>query len=328
MVDSEAFRERVGWVALLGGFALLVVGGGVLVRGATEIAKRLGVSTLLIGITVVGFGTSTPELLTSLQAAFAGSPGIAIGNIVGSNTANILLILGLSAVMMPFAVDRRGFMRDGPVVVIAALACVGVVLTGGLSRAAGLALVLGLTLYLVYAYRTERQAYIAGLEQDATVGSTDAERPVMVLPLALVWAIGGIAITVFGAHLLVTASLELAGLWGVSDSIIGLTIVAVGTSLPELITSVVAAFKREGGIAFGNVLGSNIYNVLGILGVTALVLPIPVPEQIASVDVWVMLAATVALVAVTVTGWRINRAKGMLLMFGYAGYIAWLVVGN
>lgn len=305
------------WIELIAGLALLIAGGETLVRGASALASRLGVSPLLIGLTVVGFGTSTPELVTSLQAAFAGSPGIAVGNVVGSNIANVLLILGVAAVLMPFAVDRRAFLRDGPVLLIATLACVGVVLAGAMTRGAGAALVAGLIAYLVYAYRSERKA-------DPAAAQTEAAPAALTLPVAALLAVGGIALTVLGARFLVGSATQLAGLWGVSDAVIGLTVVAVGTSLPELVTSIMAAIRRQGAIAFGNVVGSNVYNVLGILGVTALVRPIPVPAEIAGFDIWVMLAAALALIAVAVTGWRVRRGEGALLLLAYIAYVGWM----
>ncbi|PYE83690.1 calcium/sodium antiporter [Pseudoroseicyclus aestuarii] len=307
------------WIALAAGLVLLVAGGEALVRGASALASRLGVSPLLVGLTVVGFGTSTPELVTSLQAALSGSPGIAFGNVIGSNTANILLILGLAALLSPFAVERRAFLRDGPALALATLACLGVVLWGALSRPAGAVLVVGLILYLLYAYRSER-----GL----SAAEAAPEQPAMRLSIAALWAVGGIALTVLGARLLVDASITLAALWGVPDEVIGLTVVAIGTSLPELVTTVVAALRRQGEIAFGNVVGSNLYNILGILGITALVRPIPVPPQIAALDIWVMLAATVALVAVCVSGWRATRGEGAVLLAAYGLYIGWLALGS
>ncbi|WP_299652107.1 calcium/sodium antiporter [uncultured Jannaschia sp.] len=317
------------WIELFSGLALLVAGGEALVRGASSLAARLGVSPLLIGLTVVGFGTSTPELVTSLQAAFAGSPGIAVGNVIGSNIANALLILGIAAILMPFAVERRAFLRDGTALLAATLAAVAIGLWGELSRPAGAVLLAGLVLYLAMAYRSERIVDPGTMADEGATPALPAapQTPATRLPLALMWAVGGIALTVMGARLLVGASIDLAGLWGVPDAVIGLTIVAVGTSLPELVTSVVAALRRQGAIAFGNVVGSNLYNILGILGITALVKPIPVPPQIAVMDIWVMLGATVALVAVAVTGWRVSRGEGMALLAAYAAYVAWLAMG-
>ncbi|WP_116083983.1 calcium/sodium antiporter [Tropicimonas sp. IMCC34011] len=301
------------------GLVLLALGGEGLVRGAVALAARLGMSPLLIGLTVVGFGTSTPELFTSLQAAFAGAPGIAVGNVVGSNIANILLILGVAALIAPVVVSPSAFRRDGLSLGLATLAAVIVVLIGVLTRGAGLALLFGLAVYLFAAYRLEMRA---GRPEAAP-----ADAPGVGLPVALLYAVGGIAMTVFGAGLLVGGATDLARMWGVPDTVIGLTLVAVGTSLPELVTSVIAALRGQGDLAFGNVVGSNIYNILGILGATALVKPIPVPAQIAQVDIWIMAGATLILVAVAVTGWRIRRWEGGLLLALYLGYVAWLAAG-
>ncbi|HUF85940.1 MAG TPA: calcium/sodium antiporter [Thermohalobaculum sp.] len=300
------------------GLVLLLLGGESLVRGAAGFAARMGVSPLLIGLTVVGFGTSTPELVTSLEAAFAGSPGIAIGNVVGSNTANILLILGVAAVLVPIPVARRAFLRDGTVAALAALACLGVVLMGSLERLAGVALVAMLAGYIVFAASRER---VEVAEGDGIIPRG------MGVPAALAFALGGLVLTILGARLLVGGAIELAEVAGVSDTIIGLTIVAVGTSLPELATSLMAALRRQPEIAFGNIVGSNIYNVFGILGVTALVHPIPVPPEIAAFDIWVMLAATAALTAAAVTGWRITRREGAAMLAAYAVYIGVLAAG-
>lgn len=299
---------------LAAGLGLLILGGELLVRGAAGFALRLGVSPLLIGLTVVGFGTSTPELVTSLEAAFKGSPGIAIGNVVGSNTANVLLILGIAALLAPIPVERRAFLRDGTVAAVAALACLAVVLAGSLERLSGLILVGLLAAYIAFAAWRER----------VPAGTEDAfkeARRSMGVPLAVGLALGGLAITVLGARLLVDAAIGLAQVAGVSDTVIGLTVVAIGTSLPEMATSVVAAYRRAPEIAFGNIVGSNIYNVLGILGVTALVHPIPVPPEIIAFDIWVMLAAAAALTVAAVTGWQITRREGAALLGAYGAYM-------
>ena len=311
------------YLQLLLGFVLLVGGGEALVRGATALASRLGVSPLLIGLTVVGFGTSTPELVTSLQAAFDGAPGIAVGNVVGSNTANILLILGVTALLCPIAVSRGEFRRDGAALAIATAAAAAVCLSGMLARGPGALLLAGLAGYIVFAFVQGRRA---GAEPAAAgIVTQPAEPQALSVPLALLFAGGGIALTILGARFLVSAATELATAWGVSEAVIGLTVVAVGTSLPELVTGVVAALKREADIAFGNVVGSNIYNVGGILGATALVRPIPVPDAIAGFDVWIMVAATAALFAVAVTGWRVTRVEGAALLTAYGAYMVALV---
>ncbi|SPJ26224.1 Inner membrane protein YrbG [Palleronia abyssalis] len=307
------------YLTLAAGLILLVAGGEGLVRGAVALAGRLGVSPLLIGLTVVGFGTSTPELVTSLQAAFADAPGIAVGNVVGSNIANILLILGVSAILAPVIVSRRAFQRDGGAMIAATVVVTGIVMTGALGRVGGAILLAGLVAYIWTAYRLDRAA---PSPESAEIAAGD-----MALWKAALYALGGIALTVLGARFLVMSATELAGRLGVSDAVIGLTVVAVGTSLPELVTSVMAAIRKQGDIAFGNVLGSNIYNIAGILGITALVHPLEVPSEIAAFDIWVMCGATALLAVVATTAWRISRAEGGFLLLLYAAYIGWLAYG-
>lgn len=314
------------YLLLAAGLVLLTLGGDTLVRGASTAAKSLGVSPLLIGLTLVGFGTSTPELVTSLTAAAAGSPGIAVGNVVGSNTANILLILGLTALIAPIAVDRAAFRRDGWVLVIASLVCAAAVLAGRIDWIWGIAMMAMLAAYVVFAYLGERNVQDPERDKYEHMAETapDAKGGVVV---GLGLAVLGIALTIGGANLLVNNAIVIARDLGVSDTIIGLTVVAVGTSLPELVTSVVAALRRQADVALGNIVGSNIYNVLGILGITAVVAPIRIPAEIARLDIWVMLAATALLVVFVRTGLKIVRWEGLALMVAYAAYVWWLVRG-
>jgi cation:H+ antiporter len=312
------------YLQIAGGLLLLVVGGDALVRGAVSIATRIGISQLLVGITVVGFGTSTPELVTSLQAASIGASGIAIGNVIGSNTANIMLILGIAALISPLGVSRAAFRRDGAVLCIASMLCVGIVLFGYLSWIWGFVFVALLVGYVGYTYLGERQNQDV-LTVTPVVDATSPQAAPARLWVAVIFAVGGIALTILGARLLVDGAISLAGAAGLSETVVGLTIVAVGTSLPELVTSVTAALRRKSDVAFGNVVGSNIYNILGILGVTALVSPISVPKEIAEVDIWVMVAATMLLVLFSVTGWRLNRIEGGVFLFGYVAYTTWLI---
>ena len=299
------------FVLIAFGFVLLVIGGEALVRGAVGAARRFGVSPMLIGLTLVGFGTSTPELVTSVQAALAGAPGIAVGNVVGSNICNILLILGVAAALAPIAVKRREIQRDGGAVLIATAAGILFILGGWLGRGAGLAMVAGLAAYLVLALRTT-----AAVEDDG-----DAPPPV---GRSAVYFVGGLVLTVLGARLLVQGAIAAATALGVSEAVIGLTIVAVGTSLPELVTSVVAARRGQPEVALGNVLGSNVFNILGILGVTVLVSPLSDSAGMGALDLGVMAVATLALVYVAVTGLRITRAEGGALVAAYCAYLGWL----
>ena len=310
---------------LAGGIVLLLAGGDLLVRGAVALARRIGVSPLLIGLTLVGFGTSTPELVTSLHAAMIGSPGIAIGNVVGSNIANILLILGIAALIRPLAVEPRAFRRDGAMLVASALACAVVVLIGTLQPLLGAAFVAGLAAYVVYTYRREKTAPDASAAMHSHEADAAGTAP-MGLPLALLLTVAGLALTIVGARLLVTGAVDLAQAVGLSETVIGLTIVAIGTSLPELITSTMAALRREGDVALGNVVGSNIYNVLGILGVTAMVEPIAVPPQIAQFDIWVMLLVTAALIVFGISDRRLSRIEAAVLLTAYAAYLAALII--
>lgn len=304
------------WFGLAVGLALLALGGELLVRGAVASARRLGVSPLLIGLTLVGFGTSTPELVTSLQAAHAGSPGIAIGNVVGSNISNILLVLGLTAMIAPVVADRRAVRRDGLVVLLVTGLCIAALRTGELTRAMGLA---GLVLLLVYVV----WVWLADRSRPELQGAAPATSAPMSIAIGL--AVVGIGLTIYGADLLVGNAILLARDAGVSDTVVGLTIVAVGTSAPELVTSLVAALRRQSEVALGNVIGSNLYNLLGILGVTAAVRPITVPFSIMAVDAWVMGVATLALVILAYRNGRLGRAAGLSLAAGYGLYAAWLI---
>lgn len=303
-----------------GGLVLLGLGGELLVRGSVGAARAMGVSPLLIGLTLVGFGTSTPELVTSLQAASLGSPGIAVGNVVGSNIANILLILGVAALIRPVEFHPKAFRRDGPVLAIATAAGVAAVVHGRLSPLLGAAFLLGLAIYIVVSWLQERNAPPEDVEADRheDQGEAAAPRRPRVLP-GLGLAVVGIALTVGGARLLVDGAIEVARDWGVPETVIGLTIVAVGTSLPELVASAMAALRGRSDLAFGNVVGSNIYNVLGILGVTALVRPIEAPAELARFDVWIMLLAAALVLAQR--NLRLGRSEGAVLVACYGLYV-------
>lgn len=298
------------------GLLLLLGGGEALVRGSVAAAARFGVSPLVIGLTLVGFGTSLPELVASLKAALAGSSGVAMGNVVGSNIANILLILGLAGLIFPIKVAMQGFRRDGAVLLFASLLMVAVALYGSLGRGVGAVFILLLAAYTLYSFLGERQSSSASQVPMPQIIPKDS------LLFSLLLVCGGIAGVVFGAGLLVDSAIALARGWGVSESVIGLTLVAVGTSLPELVTSVMAAWRKQPDVALGNIIGSNIFNILGIAGVTALVVPLDVPQQIASRDIWVMLASALLLIALIVIQKRISRVGAGIMFAGYACYLA------
>ena len=310
---------------LIAGLVLLVLGGELLVRGAVAIAGKLGVSPLMIGLTIVGMGTSMPELAASVQAALAGSPGIALGNIVGSNIANSMLILGVAALLAPIAVARGTLWRDGGVGVLAVVALLALGLTTGLGRMAGLTLIVLMVGYLVLAYRQEKRA--AALDKAAALENIDPaldtqtqRQPGWAVSTAFLLA--GLACIVGGGTLLVNAAVTIAREFGMSETLVGLTIVAVGTSLPELVTSAVAALRKQSEVALGNVLGSNIYNVLFIGGVTGTIAPTTVPQSILGFDLPLLIAVSLGVMVLAWTGARISRIEGLALVAGYALYIA------
>jgi cation:H+ antiporter len=311
----------VAYLSTLAGIVLLIIGGEGLVRGSVALARRLGISPLVIGVTLVGFGTSVPELVVSLDSALGGSPGIAIGNVIGTNVANVLLILGGAAVLTPIVVQRRALRRDGAVLVGATFLLVIAVFIGSIDRWMGLLWFGALATYLFLTTRAERRRSRASLAAEAGEEAIQTVRTMRPLTAALL-AVTGIASIVFGAQLLVDGAVEIARQVGLSEEVIGLTLVAIGTSLPELATTIVATFRREVDIAFGNILGSCIFNILGILGITAIFSPLPIAPEILSFDIWVLTATTLVLVIFAATGWRLTRAEGGVLLAGYGVYIA------
>ncbi|SFN41741.1 calcium/sodium antiporter [Dokdonella immobilis] len=312
---------------LLSGLAALGVGGEMLVRGAVGAARRLGVSPLLVGLTIVGFGTSTPELVTSLVAALEEAPGIAVGNVVGSNIANLLLILGSAALVAPLPLARVALRREGIALAGSTAVCVLVILHGKLDLLPGMMLVAVLFAYVAWAYTSERKLHGVRTTVHEQVAE-DAAPQARSFGVYLGMCAGGIAMTVLGAHWLVDSAIELSRRLGIPETVIGLSVVAVGTSLPELVASLVAAARGHAEVALGNIIGSNVYNVLGILGATAIIHPIRVPAEIARVDIWILLAATMLLLFFLRTGTRIGRVEGAILLGGYALYAAWLGLGS
>lgn len=310
---------------LLAGILLLTFGGEAMVRGALAAARRLGVSPLLAGLVIVGFGTSAPELVVSMDAALNQQPDIAIGNVVGSNIANILLILGACALITPLTTSRAALFRDGMTVIGASLLFLGLVGGAALVRTDAAILLLCLLLYLGYTYRTESRIYSPTAEMHRHEAEELTLLPATNLATTLTLVIGLIAL-VAGARILLMGATGIARESGVSEAVIGLTIVAVGTSLPELAVSLVAALRRHADVAVGNILGSNIFNLLGILGLSALLQPLPVNTRIIELDQWVMLGAAVMLMLFLYTGLRLSRLEGALLLAAYGGYLVFGVL--
>ena len=303
------------------GVGLLTVGGEALIRGSLASARRLGVSPLLSGLVIVGFGTSAPELVVSVDAAFNQQPDIAIGNVVGSNIGNILLILGICALITPLAVKPLALRRDAVTVVAASI--LFLVLAGGSALGAADSVILLMTLaaYLIWAYWSER--FLAA--PSAELHNAEAEE-LVALPKSVAWiitaVITGLLLLIAGSQVLLMGAVGIAEHFRVSEAVIGLTLVAVGTSLPELTISVIAAFRRHADVAVGNVLGSNIFNLLGILGVSALLQPLPVHARILQFDQWVMLGTSLLLLLFLYTGRRLSRLEGGILLAGYGVYVA------
>lgn len=316
-------------VLVLSGLALLVAGGEALVRGAGGLALAARVAPAVVGLTVVAAGTSMPELVVSVQAAWAGSPGLAVGNVVGSNLFNIAAILGLTALLMPLRIQGATVRLEWPVLLLATLQFHLLVRDGSLDRLEGACLLAGLVAFTAYAVRLARrdatapEAEALGEIADASFGRRG--RAALAFNLGAVAA--GVGLLAGGSVLLVRGAVGLAASFGVSETVIGLTIVAAGTSAPELVTSLVAAWRGRDDIAVGNVVGSNIFNLLGIGGATALVHPLPVPAEIVARDDLWMLGATLLLFPLMKSGLRIARWEGALLLAGFAAYLATLLRG-
>ena len=310
------------YVYTLVGFVLLFGGGEFLVRGAVAVSRRFGLSPLLVGMTVVAWCTSAPELVVSMGAALAGRSDIAVGNVVGSNIFNVLGVIGAAAVIAPIVVDRRGLRRDSAVMLAASAALVAISFTGVIGRIAGVVLFAGVIAYVAYSYRAEKRAPSS---PEAILHEHEAEE---IEGPQSAWAglgylAAGLAALVVGSQFLMNGATEIARLLGVSEAVIGLTLVAVGTSLPELATSVVAAVRRHSDVAVGNVVGSNIFNILGILGLTAMVRPIGVAEQIIRVDNLIMIGVAILLSVLLLVRGRVGRIAGAGFL---ALYVAYLVV--
>ncbi|WP_077531741.1 calcium/sodium antiporter [Vreelandella utahensis] len=303
------------------GIVLLASGGELLIRGALTLAQRLGISPLLSGLVVVGFGTSAPELVVSLDAALSSRPDIAVGNVIGSNIGNILLILGVSATILPLVYQPMALRRDAVAMLVATVAVMLLAAEGTLGAVQGAVMLAGLAGYLIWAYTTEKDSQLPA-------GELHAAESAEVTPLpagpgtTLVMLAVGLALLIGGSRVLLTGATSIATELGLSEALIGLTLVAVGTSLPELTVSVMAAIRRHADVAIGNILGSNIFNILGILGVSALVQPLPLASRMAWFDQWVMLGSAVLLTLFLVSGRRLSRLEGVVLLMGYGAYVA------
>lgn len=302
---------------VVAGLVLLVWGGDLLVRGAVNLSLRLGLSPLVVGLTVVAFGTSAPELIVSMSAALKGSTAIAMGNVVGSNIANVLVILGATAVVARIVTGGHDLRESWAMMVAASVLLIALALMGPIGRVAGLVLLGSLALVLWRQLRSD-----AAAAETAPLDGVDPGAPWKKISF---WLACGLVALPVGANLLVDGATDIARLAGISETVIGLTLVAIGTSLPELAASVASALRGRADMALGNVVGSNIFNILAILGLTALVAPLPIPPEMLRLDLWVMLASALMLGVFLWRGIAIGRVAGLAFLAIYGAY-AWVLL--
>jgi cation:H+ antiporter len=321
------------FVWLVVGLVCLVIGAEWLVRGASSLAARLGIAPIIIGLTVVAFGTSAPEMAVSVNGALTGSADVALGNVVGSNTFNILFILGLSAAVSGLTINQRLLRFDIPILIVVSVISYGLAWNGLVGRLEGVLLFVGIiayTAWLIWQSRKDAPTESAEVKEEYEQAARKAEGSALTKSAAVQigLVIAGLALLVLGSRLLVDSAIEIASALGVSELVIGLTIVAAGTSLPELATSVLAAIRGQRDIAVGNVVGSNIFNLLAVLGASAVVSDsgIAVNEEALNLDIPVMLAATVVLIPICWNGFAIKKWEGALLTVFYAAYVAYLIL--
>jgi len=316
------------YILALVGVTMLLVGGESLIRGAVGISMRHNISVLFVGIVIVGFGTSMPELSVSLDAAFNEKPDIALGNVVGSNIANILLILGVSALICPISFTPARHGRDTMAMIGASLVFFILAQQGVLPGWVGAMFLAALVGYIIFSYMVERSASASSpgrLLHEREARQFEGTKHGMILDIAL--TLGGMAGVVLGAQLFVDSAVKIATIFGVSDAAIGLTLVALGTSLPELVTALIAAYRKETDVIIGNVIGSNMFNILGILGATLLVTDITLPSDFFD-DMRVFLFVTLAVAPFLLFFGRIRFLVGVVFLTSYVAYVGWIYQGG
>ena len=301
------------------GLAMLYFGAEWLVRGSVAISNKLNISQLVIGLTVVAFGTSSPELVVSLSAATKGMSDIALGNVVGSNIVNIGTILGISAMISPLAISKTTMRKEMPILIGVSLLLIAVVIDKKIDFYDGLILTGGIVSFTIFSYKSSKKENSLEIDESVILR--------IKLSKSILFLGSGLALLTAGAFLTVDHSIIIAKHVGISELVIGLTLVAIGTSLPELMTSIVAAKKGHAEIGVGNIIGSNIFNILAILGITSILAQITVADEILT-DIGIMLVFTVALVPLMKTGFRITKREGLLLLSGYLAYTIWLFFKN
>lgn len=315
-------------IEVIAGLLLLIWGADRFVYGGAATARNLGIAPLLIGLTVVAFATSAPEILVSIVAALRGEPELAIGNAIGSNSANIGLVLGCVALLRPIEMTSATLRREMPALLAVTLLTVSLFLDSYVSRVDGIVLLIGLVIVMVWLTRLG----VRSSARDPMRSDYEAEIPRDVsMKAALGWLAVGLATLLFGADLLVDGAIEIAREFGVSEVVIGITLVAIATSLPELAVSLVSAIKKEYGLAIGNIVGSNIFNMLAVIGVASTIQPAPLPPSVLSLHIFVMVAFTLVLFAVTYEydgAGQVNRFEGFCLALAYFAYIGYVTVQN
>lgn len=314
----------MNYFLLIIGLATLIAGGEFLVKGAVGIAKKAHISSLVIGMTVISFGTSAPELVVSIKAALSGSPEIAIGNVIGSNIANIALVLGITVLIFPIVVDRNSKILDWPMMMLASILFYLFAFDNVIKQWEGIVLfgiLVIFTTYLIISSRKKTKKELAALTAEV-----DEELKHMNPLIAVGFVLLGLVGLFFGAGWLLDGAVNIAYDIGMSKSVVGVTIVAFATSVPELVTSAVAAFKKETDISIGNLIGSNLFNIMAVIAITAIIKPIPVEQSVLDSDFIWMLAIAAALLPLMIIGKKLNRFKGALLLGSYVAYIAILII--
>lgn len=305
------------------GLALLFLGGEGLILGTVTIAKKFRLSPLLVSAVVVGFGTSMPEMAVSIDAAMKGSSGIALGNVIGSNIANVLLTVGGAALLCPIIVQKEAVRRDVLIMLFSTILLALLVWTNTVGRVAGAVMLIGLISYIAYSFVQDKKNHAPCPK---TIDEELANKLKLNIWLASTYTIGGLLLLVYGATLLVEGATNIARLFGLPEAVIGLTVVAIGTSLPELATSVVAAYRKKVDLIIGNILGSNVFNILFTLGLTALISPISLTSEVAINAVWVMVLSSVGLSILLMREIKISRILGFVMLFAYLTYSIQLYV--
>ncbi|MEE9450133.1 MAG: calcium/sodium antiporter [Ignavibacteriaceae bacterium] len=310
-------------ISIIGGIVGLFAGAESLVRGSSSLALRLGISPLVVGLTVVAFATSSPELVVSIKAALEGNPGIVVGNVVGSNICNIGLILGVAALISPIRIKTQLIKREIPIMILVGFILLLVLADDSISRLEGVLLILGITSYVIFSYLYARKDKVIETSREFIEAIPKGKEKSGWISILLI--VGGLGLLLGGAHIFVNGAVEVAVRLGVSQAIIGLSMVALGTSLPELMTSIVASFRNENDIAIGNAVGSNVFNVLSVLGFSSVISPIS-SSGVGYIDLTVMMLFMIVILPMSKSGFVLKRFEGAILLAGYFAYILYLAL--